>query len=148
MVQLYAILAADWSSSRHAATILTSDWLSGGSTGGRRRPGATTTGDRTGTGGPGTGRRTRTTGGHTGAGKIFATATKIFSFILSDLLTIVTEAGTETGTGTVGVTTSRGSLGITKTTIGIGTEGGRGIGITTTETGAVGHSEKFANHDS
>ena len=128
------------SSCWHAATILTSDWLSGGSTGGRRRPGATTTGDRTGTGGPGTGRRTRTTGGHTGAGKIFATPTKIFSFILSDLLIIVTEAGTETGTGTVGVTTSRGSLGITKTTIGIGTGGGRGRGITTTETG--GRSEE------
>ena len=66
-------------------------------------------------------------------GKYLLLPQKIISFILSDMLIIVTEAGTETGTGTVGVTTSRGSLGITKTTIGIGTEGGRGI--TTTETG-------------
>ena len=73
-------------------------------------------------------------------GKIFATPTKIFSFELSDLLIIVPEAGTETGTGTVGVTTSRGSLGITKTIIGIGTGGEKGIGITTTETG--GRSEE------
>ena len=65
---------------------------------------------------------------------------KIISSILSDLLVIVTGAGTETGTDTVGVTTSRGSLGITKTIIGIGTGGGTGRGITTTETG--GRSEE------
>ena len=66
-------------------------------------------------------------------GKYLLLPQKIISFILSDMLIIVTEAGTETGTDTVGVTTSRGSLGITKTTIGIGIGGGRGN--MTTETG-------------